>query len=115
MAIKKDLKEIKEQNAETLKILKSNFLAKAEEYDKVMKYLSHIKLKCSIQNCLDIAGNTYLKLEYKMEPIEIHFDDSNNVIENTTFKAINYLNLISFNDMKNISHKIDVIKKRRKK
>ena len=115
MAIKKDLKEIKEQNTEILAFLHSNFLTKAREYDEVMKYLSHIHLKCNIQTCLDVAGNTYLKLEYKMDPVEIHFDEDKNIMDNSTFKAINQLNLISFTDMKNISHKIDIIRKRRKK
>ena len=70
--------------------------------------LSHITLKVSkIASYFDEQGDTYIKINYEIEPVILKFDENHKMIRSERFKALNQLNLISLSDMQKISDRIN--------
>ena len=101
-----DLKKIilkPSSSVEDLKFLTKEYQSKSQKYDEMIEYLKDIKIKVGkIELKIDNHGQLFLKVNYEMPVQEIRFDDDNNIVENKMFKAINMLNLISFEDMRKI-------------
>jgi uncharacterized protein YoxC len=84
---------------------------KIKKYEMMMDYLNDIKVSVSnVRTIVEKNGSMVVEVSYSIPKQIVYFDDENNVILNKTFKAINMLNLISFEDMKRISDKIDEAK-----
>lgn len=86
---------------------------KSEEYDHVKETLGNIKIKLDKYSVVE--GENFdgkiLKIKYEIPPITIHFDDNKNPIKNDLFYAINFLELVSYEDMKKIIDIMEKIKK----
>lgn len=103
MGIKKDILNETKKIQEDLKFLTKEYQSKSQKYDEMIEYLKDIKIKVGkIELKIDNHGQLFLKVNYEMPVQEIRFDDDNNIVENKMFKAINMLNLISFEDMRKI-------------
>ena len=99
-ALKKDIEEIKN-------FLVGDTQAKAKKLDEILYYLSNIKLDvASVTRVPDDNGKPCIRVIYSVPYIFINFDDNGEIIENETFKSINMLNLISFDDMMKIQNAI---------
>lgn len=84
---------------------------KLKQYESTMNYLNDVSLKvANVRTIVDKNGSMAVEVSYSIPKQIVCFDDENNVILNKTFKAINRLNLISFEDMKKISDKMDEAK-----
>lgn len=103
--LKKELTDI-HQKLDT--ILDSSIVSKANKCDFYEQQLKNIKLKVSRIKPKLIETNIALTIEYEIEPVTIYLDDGN-IYPNETFKSINLLNLISFEDMNKIQKKIEDI------
>lgn len=103
MGVLKDVKEIKTD----IKELKGNLGVRAKRADELENYISKIELKVkSVSEVPGADGKTDIRVVYEIPQIIIKFDDSGEIIENEVFRAINMLNLISFDDMLKISNVI---------
>lgn len=84
-----------------------------KEFDKVKESLGNVKLKlnkCNVVEGEDFDGKV-LKIKYEIPPITIYFDENKNPIKNDFFYAINYLELVSYEDMNKIINIMEKIKK----
>ena len=86
--------------------------AKTKELEEMKKYLSFIKMR--VKN-IGVYGDENLKVTYEIEPVFLNFDSHCDVRVNDTFKAINMLNLISFQDMSILSNSISKMSEELKK
>lgn len=102
--VKDDIKEIKDS---VDKLLDSGVFNKANRCDFLEQNLKNIKLKVSKIKPTLIESNIGLTISYEIAPITIFIDDENVICPNETFKSINLLNLISFEDMQKIQKKIE--------
>lgn len=108
MGLRKDVKEIKE----TLNEITKTALKKAQLYEKQLEWLSKVEIKVKkVSTVLNSDMTTGVKIEYYIPPIQINIDENGNVGTNEMFKAINMLDLISFEDMGKISSEIAKAKK----
>ena len=108
MGLRKDVKEIKD----TLNQVTKTALTKANLYEKQLELLSKIKIEVKkVSTVLNPNLTTGIKVEYYIPPIQINIDSEGNVENNEMFKAINLLDLISFEDMGKISSEIAKAKK----
>lgn len=99
MGLFKDLKELKKDVAEIKAALVGDLEKKGKEYDEIKEDLSYVSLKVkSIVETVDETGKPALKIIYEAPQILLTFDDNGNVLENSIFKAINGLDLISMSD-----------------
>lgn len=100
MNIFKDIKEIKSEIQHLKETMAGDFEKKSRKLDEIEYYLSKIQL--NVKNVSEIIGpdgRTDIRVVYEVPQLFIMFDDSGEIIENETFKAINMLNLISSEDM----------------
>lgn len=107
MFFRKKIKEIKKDTEEIIKILNGDLKEKALEGEEIKNLLSNIELK--VKNIVEIPGENGsidLKIIYEAPQVVLRFDDNNEPYENSVFKAINMLNLISMDDMKKIINAI---------
>lgn len=112
MSFLKDIKQIKENvNAVTEKFdeLTAETIRKAKKYDELKDYLSKVKFSVDkITLVLDKKDFVYgVKVEYNIPPITLFVDSDGGQVTNERFKAINMLDLISFDDMAKIKQKIN--------
>ena len=103
--IKSEIKDIKamlvDMNEETVR--------KAKLYDEQKDRLQNIKLKVDKAAVFfDSSNGVYgVKVDYSVPSALIYISDDGEVVANDTFKSINLLDLISFDDMKKIRAEID--------
>ena len=107
--LKKDITEIKDKFGK----LTEETINKAKKYDELNQYLKNVRLNVTgLAETYDIEKmRNKIVVSYSIDPINIYIDMDNNVSVNETFKSINMLNLISFDDMAKITNKIEQIKK----
>jgi len=105
---KKVKKEISEINEKLDKLLNSGIFNKAERCDFLEQNLKNIKLKVSKIKPVLFESNIGVTIEYEIAPVTVYLDGEN-IFPNETFKSINFLNLISFEDMSKIQKKIEDI------
>ena len=105
---KKVKQEISQINQKLTKLLDSGVMNKAQRCDFLDLNLKNVKIKVSKITPVFIQDNFGLTIEYKIDPITIYIDNGN-VFPNESFKSINLLNLISFEDMQKIQKKIEDI------
>lgn len=99
MGLRNDVKEIKNEIAEIRASLAGDFSDKAKKLDEVMADLSNISIRVKgIVDTVDLEGKPALKIIYEIPSVLLVFDDNGNVMENSMFKAINGLDLISMDD-----------------
>ena len=89
-------------------ILDGSIVNKANKCDFYERNIKNIKLKVSRIKPVLIESNIGLTIEYQIDPVTIYLDDGN-VFPNETFKSINLLDLISYEDMQKIQRKIEDI------
>lgn len=108
MRIKKHIEEINE----SLKALSGENMEKLKQFEIIEEQLKKIKIKVkNVAISIDEYGNEFLNINYELPTIKLKFDDNKEVEINEEFRAINLLNLISFEDMEKIQKAIDKIKK----
>lgn len=106
MSIKKDLKEIKE----AFLGLTESTLKKAKKYDEIHENLKNVVLKpTNFHTKIDENGNLYFSVEFKTPEIRVYYDENGEMIKNNMFYSINYLNLISIDDMLELNKKLGYI------
>lgn len=110
MSVKKDIKEIKE----ILERLDKDTLTKAKKYVELIDQLNSIKFTARPKHFLDDNGNCCVLVEYSISPEKIMLDSNGNVAVSDTFKNINLLNLISFEDMQRITDAISAAEQKNK-
>lgn len=111
-SVKKLLVEIINNENELKKALDPNRQAKAELYDELVKKLSLIQLTVNkAYVTLRDDGMYQVIVEYAVPRQTLLIDSENVVITSDTFKAINDLNLVNYDDMVKIQKKIDEAKK----
>lgn len=110
MGIRKDLKQIKQE----LSIINSSStIEKVKKYEELIKYLEDVKIQVdNVKEIFDENGNCFVMVNYKIPPVKIYIDGDGSTIPNARFKAINMLNLISFEEMQNISSHIESAKRK---
>lgn len=103
--VKSEIKEIKAMLAD----MNDGTTYKAKQYDQQKERLQNIKLEVEKASVFfDATNGVYgVKVEYAVPPALIYITDNGEVVASDTFKSINLLNLISFDDMKKIQAKID--------
>lgn len=108
MRIKKHIEEINE----SLKALSGENMEKLKQFEIIEEQLKKIKIKVkNVAISIDEYGNEFLNINYELPTIKLKFDNNKEVEINEEFRAINLLNLISFEDMEKIQKAIDKIKK----
>ena len=112
---KKIKQEIANINEKLDTLLNSGIVKKANRCDFLEQNLKNIKLKVSKIKPVFIENNLGVTVEYTIAPVTIYIDGEN-VFPNETFKSINLLDLISYEDMSKIQNKIeDIIKLQKQK
>lgn len=108
MRIKKEIQEIKN----FLETLTEENQKKLKDYELKKELLENVKLSVkNIATTIDEFGKPVLIVNYEMPTVKVLFDENNDIVLNETFRAINLLNLIDYDDMLKIGEKIDSIKK----
>lgn len=103
MGFLKDIKEIKK----TLNNLTRSTYSKAQKYDDLSSRLEKIKIKVDkVGTVYDAQGNKQVKVNYSVGPLYVTIDEDGNLKADEMFVAINYLDLISFEDMAKIQKEI---------
>lgn len=103
---KKIKQEIDEINKKLDALLNSGIMNKANKCDFLEQNIKNIKLKVSRIKPVLLESNVGVTIEYEIAPVTVYLDNGN-VFPNETFKSINLLNLISFEDMQKIQKKIE--------
>lgn len=115
MGLKKQILEKLQALEEKVNTLSGENQIKIKKYEEQKEYLKDFNMKVSKTDyVVDKNGNIGIEVHYSVPKQIIQFDDENNMIPNKTFKAINMLNLISMEDMQQISYLLDEAKKRNK-
>lgn len=116
MGLKKKIMEQLTEIQGKMDTLTAENQQKIKKYEEITEYLGDIKINVSkIDFVVDKNGNVGIEVSYTIPKQKVEFDDENHLIQNKTFKAINMLNLISFDDMQKISNKLDDAKMKNKK
>ena len=103
MGIKKDILEEVQDIKKNLQVFTNESQTKIKKYDEIMEYLKDVKINVSnIKPIINDKGTVNVEITYSIPKQIIEFDDENNIVANKIFKAINMLNLISFEDMEKI-------------
>ena len=103
MGIKKDILEEVQDIKKNLQVFTNESQTKIKKYDEIMEYLKDVKINVSnIKPIINDKGTINVEITYSIPKQIIEFDDENNIVANKIFKAINMLNLISFEDMEKI-------------
>lgn len=113
MSIIKDIKELKKQIAIlNEKMLNKEIIFKAQKYDEMVSNLNKIKFGLKIKKQFNQeTGDVFLKIDYELPSIELHFDENGNVIKNDLFYSINVLNLLDDNNLNILQQEIEKLKK----
>ena len=111
----KKLKEVDEKVDGIIKILETNVKYKAEQYDKITSFLSNLQLEVDIKKKINDLGNYDYVVSYSIPNVVLSFDEQGDLIQNRVFESINFLNLISFEDMRAFSRIISEEKSKAKK
>lgn len=91
--------------------LSNNTASKAKKYDELISFINEIKFDLkNVSLFVNDYGSVGVKIDYTLPSIKIGFDEEGKIIKNNRFVAINQLNLISLEDMKKISNKIEEAK-----
>lgn len=111
--LRKDVKDIKEMVSEmTLKTIN-----KAHKYDELKEDLKKVRFKVSrcVPQFDPNSAQFFITIRYEIDPVVLKFDpETGDILGNERFKAINMLDLISFEDMNLIRDEIDVAKRKNK-
>jgi hypothetical protein len=92
-------KKMKKDIAEIKAMLANGLVEKAEKADEQDEYLACIKLKVKSISQMPLEnGKIGVKIIYDAPQIVLEYDDSGEVMVNSTFRAINGLDLISMED-----------------
>lgn len=103
MGIKKDILEEVQDIKKNLQVFTNESQTKIKKYEEIMEYLKDVKINVSsIKPIINDKGTVNVEITYSIPKQIIEFDDENNIVANKIFKAINMLNLISFEDMEKI-------------
>ena len=109
MGTRKDIKKI----LEILNEINSDTLIKAKKYVELKSQLDTIKFSVKSKNFfINEVGDYCVKVEYEKKPEIITFDDKGDIVVSDTFKNINLLNLISFQEMEEIQNFINAAKEK---
>lgn len=112
---KKSLRQEISELRELLEKLNSDTTQKAKKCEEIQSYLDSVKLKA--KSSVKFNENAFgysVVVEYTAPKLELLIDENENVVASPTFKAINMLNLISYDDMEEIAKNIMLAKKKNK-
>ena len=102
-----DVQEIK-KGLETLSEANQKKIAK---YEETKEQLSKIRIEISnVKTCIENNGSLSLEVHYKVPVAKIRIDDEGFLDVDEMFRAINLLNLISFEDMNKVQKKLEELK-----
>lgn len=88
------------QDKETLK--------KARMYVELREQLAQIKVKVSkIEKYADANGREHARVFYEMPVADVTLDDDGEYLTSKSFIAINYLNLLSYEDISDLMSQLD--------
>lgn len=107
------LKKIAQDTNNKINQLLGDCYHKSQLYDEITKYVSKVLIQ--VKDVSLFANNDGLvgvKVEYDVPTVKIYFDDDGQILKNDRFYAMNYLNLISTDDMKRIQVYLDDAKRR---
>lgn len=99
MISKKDVEIIKRDIDDIKTLLVGNIKEKADTADRYQEYLNSIKLR--VKSIVDVPGGKNvpdLRITLEIDPIIIEFNDEGEAFVNSTFRAINGLNLLDMQD-----------------
>ena len=112
--MKKKIIEDIEHIKSTLDYMTKETFYKAQKYDEWKTYLNNIKFQTKSHPTFNKNdGSCGVVVNYSLS-LNLILDDNNEIIGNDVFKAINMLNLISLEDMNNISETIKAAIKQNK-
>lgn len=112
---KKSLRQEIIELRELLEKFDSETISKAKKYDEIQSYLASVKLKAKSGIKFNENAFSYsVVVDYSSPKLELLIDENENVVASPTFKAINMLNLISYEDMEEIAKNIMLAKKKNK-
>lgn len=103
MGIKKNILKEVQDIKKNLQVFTNESQTKIKKYEEIVEYLKDVKINVSsIKPIINDKGTVNVEITYSIPKQIIEFDDENNIVANKIFKAINMLNLISFEDMEKI-------------
>lgn len=114
---KRKIEQLTQEISDLKSLIKSREYERLKEesksYKETLELLSKIKIgldKVEVLNGDNFDGYV-VKIKYKLPSATIYFDDNNNPIKNEMFYAINYLELMNYEDMKKVIGTFEKIKK----
>lgn len=112
MGLRKDVKKI----LEILEPFEKDIMLKAKKYVELTGQVETIKFSVkSITHYIDEKGDYAVKIEYAMPAQMITQDYEKNIVCSDMFKNINYLNMVSFDDMEKITRAVEYMKEKNKR
>lgn len=110
------LKKIVKDTNDKVNQLLGDCHRKSQLYDKITEYVAKVLIEVNdVSLFANNDGLVGVKVEYKVPPVKIYFDDDGQILKNERFYAMNYLNLISTDDMKRVQVYLDDAKRRNAK
>lgn len=112
MIFTKLLRRILDNQKEIKAMLDPSVLEKAKKYDELSARMKSVKLKVkNISRSIDEQGVDQVVVNYAPLSESIKIYDNGQVVSSDCFKAINFMNLVSLEDMTKISKVIESAKK----
>lgn len=114
---KKPIEVLTEKVDELTKLIKTQELErlrnKSLRFDNFLEQSSHVAIKVKNARVFQDAntGEDFVRIDYEVEPVNIHLDENGDIIKNERFIAMNLLNLVSIDDMEKIQKALDSLKK----
>ena len=113
MGTKKELKEIKEAIKNLEERINEDLQKKARRLTFLEENLQFIHLNVDkVSTEINTAGEEFLRIEYKTDPIDIMFDENGEPLFNKEFYAINILDLLGKDEMAKLSKHLKKFKKK---
>lgn len=101
---------------ELINEMNNGAVQKAAKYEEIINLLKNVKINVKkFSSELKDNAMMSLKIEYEIPPIELIFDSENTLLVNERFRAMNLLNLISFEDMAKIQEQLKIVEKQNQK
>lgn len=109
MVRKKDIKQINDK----IDAISGTIMRKATAYDRDHDFLKEITVNVEKCNIFfdEISLRYAIKIEYGISPTVIYVDDNGETSFNPKLKALNELKLIPIEQLDNIIHAIERVKK----
>ncbi len=113
MGTKKELKEIKEAINNLEEKINADLQKKVQRLNFLEENLQHVILNVDkISTEINNAGEEFLRIEYKTDPIDIMFDENGDPMFNQIFYSINILDLLDKGDMSKLDKALKKFKKK---